>query len=175
MENEAAHLYFQHWMWRRQLGYLLNPAIPMNDDCVVADVASGTSIWLLDLARDHPKATLEGFDISSAQYPHPRLLPDNVHLNILDILRPIPADLRGKFDIVHVGLVVLVVENGNPSALLENLLTMLKPNGFLQWDEADFGGLSVESPSDCVPHVGLSELRDKVLKLMFELKGSDFG
>lgn len=48
-----------------------------------------------------------------------------MHLNILDILRPIPADLRGKFDIVHVGLVVLVVENGNPSALLENLLTML--------------------------------------------------
>lgn len=89
----------------------------------VVDVSS--SIWLLDLARDHPKATLEGFDISSAQYPHPGWLPDNVHLNILDILRPIPADLRGKFDIVHVGLVVLVVENGNPSALLENLLTML--------------------------------------------------
>lgn len=48
-----------------------------------------------------------------------------MHLSTLDILSPIPDSLRGKFDIVHVGLVVLVVENDNPSALLENLLTML--------------------------------------------------
>ena len=86
---------------------------------------NSSSIWLLDLAKDYPKATLEGFDISSAQYPHPAWLPNNVHLNTLDILSPIPKDLRGKFDIVHIGLVVLVVENDNPSALLENLLMML--------------------------------------------------
>ena len=34
-------LYVQHWMWNRQLGYLLHPKIPTRDDMRVADLDCG--------------------------------------------------------------------------------------------------------------------------------------
>lgn len=48
--NEAARislnvfrLYLQHWMWRRQLGYILHPRIPINlEPLKIADIACGT-------------------------------------------------------------------------------------------------------------------------------------
>ena len=46
-------------------------------------------------------------------------------LNTLDILKPVPEELREKYDVVHVGLLVLVVENDNPILTLDNLLAML--------------------------------------------------
>ena len=38
---EVASLYFQHWMWRRELGYLLHEAIVVQDGTAIADVACG--------------------------------------------------------------------------------------------------------------------------------------
>ena len=70
-------------------------------------------------------AQLDGFDISPVQFPHTVWLPKNVTLDSLDILKPLPAHLRGEFDIVHVGLLVLVVENDDPLLVLDNLLAML--------------------------------------------------
>ena len=67
----------------------------------------------------------DGFDISDAQFPHRNWMPRNVTLNTLNILKPVPESLQGKYDVVHVGLVVLVVEDGDPLPLLDNLLTLL--------------------------------------------------
>ncbi|KAM3078901.1 hypothetical protein ACMFMF_003829 [Clarireedia jacksonii] len=75
-------------------------------------MASATScilrIWLLDLARQLPETTqLYGFDISDSQYPHPKYLPHNVKLELLDNLTPDPPnDLQG-------------------------------PGGYIQWNEFD--------------------------------------
>ena len=35
-------LYLQHWMWRRQLGHVINPTIAMTGEIRVADIACGT-------------------------------------------------------------------------------------------------------------------------------------
>lgn len=83
------------------------------------------SAWLVDVARENPMTHVHGFDISTAQFPHPGWLCKNVQLSTLDILKPLPKDLHGQYDIVHVGLVVLVVQNDNPLPLLENLLALL--------------------------------------------------
>lgn len=112
-------------MIRRQLGYLVHPAIPVREDAVIADVACGTSIWALDVAKQYPNTTSHGFDISTEQYPHSHWIPRNVTLGTLDLLRPIPEHLRGKYDIVHVGVVVCIVENSHPSAFLDNILLLL--------------------------------------------------
>lgn len=82
-------------------------------------------MWLLDVARNCPSAYLAGFDISPAQFPHTKWLPENVALSTLDILKPIPEHLREAFDVVHVGLIVLVVENDDPIPIFDNLLAML--------------------------------------------------
>ena len=82
-------------------------------------------IWLLDLAREFPSARLDGYDISNAQFPPTAWIPANTTLACLDILKPIPEILQGKYDVVHVGLVVLVVEKDDPLPLLDNILALL--------------------------------------------------
>ena len=128
-------------MWRRQLGYLLHPDIPVGVGTRIADIACGTghdvppicskvvdviySIWLLDLAKKHPLTHLDGFDISVAQFPPREWLPVNTTLSRLDILQPVPESLRGTYDVVHVGLVAIFVEKDDPLPLLDNLLALL--------------------------------------------------
>ena len=97
----------------------------MGNSLKVADIACGTAIWLIDLAKEYPSAQLDGFDISDQQFPPKGWVPKNVSLSTLDILKPIPEDLKGKYDVVHVGLIVLVVERDDPIPVLNNLLALL--------------------------------------------------
>lgn len=84
------------------------------------------SIWLIELAEKLPStAQLDGFDISSAQFPAREWLPKNVNLTNLDVLAPVPEHLIAKYDIVHIGLFVTVVQDDDPLPLLDNLLLML--------------------------------------------------
>lgn len=82
-------------------------------------------IWLIDLAKRLPNATLHGYDISEAQFPHKNWVPGNVRLRQLDALSPIPEELVETYDVVHISLVVIIVRDDNPIPLLDNLLRML--------------------------------------------------
>lgn len=114
-------------MWRYQTGYLLHPNIDTNKEYLrIADIACGTGIWLIETARSVPASTqLDGFDISAAQFPDKGWLPQNVTLSILDSLAPLPEHLVGKYDIVHIGLVVMLIKGENPVPLLKNVMAML--------------------------------------------------
>ncbi|KAL8677212.1 MAG: hypothetical protein Q9224_007212, partial [Gallowayella concinna] len=112
-------------MWRRELGYVLHPDIPVNQGTRIADLACGNCAWLVDAAREYPRAQLDGFDLSTAQFPHTAWIPKNINLSTMDIFQPVPDDLRGQYDVVHVGLLVFVVEKGDPLPILDNLLALL--------------------------------------------------
>lgn len=43
----------------------------------------------------------------------------------LDIHKPIPEELKGKYDIVNVRLFLTVVRNDDPLPILQNLMDML--------------------------------------------------
>ncbi|KAL8776594.1 MAG: hypothetical protein Q9213_008210 [Squamulea squamosa] len=128
----------------------------------------------MDAAREHPTAQFDGFDLSDAQFPHSGWLPKNVALGTIDIFKPVPEPLCGQYDVVHVGLLVLVVEKGDPLPVLDSLLALLKPGGYLQWDDADYGGSYVQSPQPNVSSVAMQELRDKAHALLYSKKGTDF-
>ena len=55
-----------------------------------------------------------------------------MNLDVLDLLGPIPEELVGKYDIVHVGLIVMVVRNENPTPVLNNLMALLSLSLSLQ-------------------------------------------
>ncbi|KAL8682928.1 MAG: hypothetical protein Q9186_001091 [Xanthomendoza sp. 1 TL-2023] len=137
-------------------------------------VAESSSAWLVDAAREYPRAQLDGFDLSTAQFPHTAWIPKNINLSTMDIFKPVSDDLRGQYDVVHVGLLVFVVEKGDPLPILDNLLALLKPGGYLQWDDADYGGSYVQSPDPSVPCAALQELKDKAHALLETKKGTDF-
>ena len=86
---------------------------------------SCSSIWLVDVNRQLPSVHLDGFDNSIDQFPSKGWLPDNISLNRLDVLKPIPEELKGKYDLVHVRLFLAVVQDDDPTPILRNLMDML--------------------------------------------------
>jgi len=140
----ACRLNLQFYLWKDALGFDIHPSIPPYLPSI-ADVAAGTGAWLIDLSRILPKSTrLDGFDNDLDQAPHATWLPRNVKIRHWDIFSELPDDLVGKYDYVHVRLLVLVLESGDPGPILKKLWRMLKPGGYLQWDELDCVNMCVK-------------------------------
>ncbi|KAI1325844.1 S-adenosyl-L-methionine-dependent methyltransferase [Xylariaceae sp. FL0255] len=144
--RSSARLHMQHTIIQNTLGFMLEkhvkqsilsaPHIPLK----VADLACGNGKWLLDLrdelASQGISAELDGYDINSTVFPAPAFLPDSVRFRKVDVLsKPLPQELIGAYDIVHVRALVTVIYNANTTPLLSNILAMLKPGGWLQWEE----------------------------------------
>ncbi|KAI1368600.1 hypothetical protein F5Y08DRAFT_247748 [Xylaria arbuscula] len=165
--NASARLTAQHYLWKDLLGYLLHPDIPTRfADLKVADVATGNGIWLHDLARHAPpSAEFHGFDISLDQVGHQTWLPANIHMHTWNLFEEPPPQFREYFDVVHVRLITVVIKNDDPLPVLTNLTKLLKPGGFLQWDEVDTISCSVKT----IPG-GSAEKLDE---LNSQLKGHD--
>jgi hypothetical protein len=85
----------------------------------------------LDLAEHLPKTIqLDGYDISSSQYPSEAVLADNMSLNVLDAFGDVPPHLAGKYDVVHLRFWCCVVKGDDPSLLIRhamNLLSIISP------------------------------------------------
>jgi len=159
--HTSARLHLQHWQWNYQLGYAIHPSIPRNHpDLRIADVAAGNGAWLIEISRQVPSfARLQGFDITDANFPANEWLPDNMSMHILDAFTPdLPADLVGAFDIVHIRAITSAVKNNNVQPLITNLVKMLRPGGYLQWDESDPSTLTTRSPNLSISNSASKEL-----------------
>ncbi|KAI1129146.1 S-adenosyl-L-methionine-dependent methyltransferase [Nemania abortiva] len=151
----SARLHLQHLLCQNTLGFLLEKRIKQSTTTTtttassspfkVADLACGNGVWLTDLSRDLADkgipASLDGFDINDLIFPTSAFLPESVSLKKLDILaKPLPQELIGVYDVIHVRAFVSVIFNENTTPLLSTVFSMLKPGGWLQWEEmkADF-------------------------------------
>lgn len=98
------------------------PATPLR----IADVATGTAIWLLDVAKTLPKETqLYGFDISAAQFPPLEARPSNVSLHEHSITKPFPTEYHGTFDLVAVRFVTAGLRGDDWDAAVQNVKALL--------------------------------------------------
>ncbi|KAI9878027.1 MAG: hypothetical protein M1830_002147 [Pleopsidium flavum] len=156
----SSRLNLQFFLWKNALQFNLHPDIPQPKANVrIADVATGTGIWLVDLASSLPPTVqLDGFDISLAQTPTPKWLPPNIKLHQWDMFTDPPAELVGQFDIVHVRLITLVIKDNNALPVINNLRKLLKPGGYLQWDEVDTVGTYIESADPSVSTTAIESL-----------------
>jgi hypothetical protein len=109
----------------------------------IADVATGTGIFLRSIASSYPYAILEGFDISPALFPDKESLPQNVSLSALDAKQPIPPLLRERYDLVHVRYISMGIMPNEWVAVVRNLSTLVRPGGTLQWAECDILSLEI--------------------------------
>jgi len=155
---EAFRLNLQFYLWKDALKFNIHPSIPAFNSSAIADVATGTAIWLIDVARSLPSAQLDGFDIAVTQAPHQKWLPSNIAIRHWNIFEDVPDDLIGKYDIVHVRLLVLVIDNADPRAVMRNLFKLLKPGGYLQWDELDIVNMTVKKASPSIQSPALDQL-----------------
>lgn len=106
--------------------------------CKIADVATGTAVFLRDLSEQFkdPSMELHGFDISADQFPPTEKLADNITLHISNAKRGFPEEYRGQFDIVNLRLLTAAMENEKDwHDVARNSMALLKPGGYLQWIE----------------------------------------
>ncbi|KAJ5708780.1 hypothetical protein N7493_010114 [Penicillium malachiteum] len=64
-----------------------------------------------------------------------------------DVFTDIPEDLSGVYDIVHISLFSIVLKDGDVAGILDKVLKLLKPGGYLQWFEADMVSWRIQTTS----------------------------
>ena len=154
----AARLNFQFFLWKESLRFNIHPTIPLPKHAWIADVATGTIIWLIDLAKEVDDSHLDGFDIVLDQAPPRQWLPVNIELRTWDIFSEVPHAFMEKYDIVHVRLLLFVVKDSDPCPILRNLIKMLKPGGYLQWDDYDSVNACVKTVDESLKVPAFHEL-----------------
>ncbi|KAI0883928.1 uncharacterized protein GGS22DRAFT_27825 [Annulohypoxylon maeteangense] len=154
----SARLHLQHLLFQNTLGYLLEPRVQgsisssTQSELKVADLGCGNGVWLSDLdeelSRKGISASLDGYDVNPINFPAPAHLPQSITVKKLDVLaRPLPQEITGVYDIVHVRAFTSIIVNADLDPLLSTALALLKPGGWLQWEELRADRYLVESPS----------------------------
>jgi SAM-dependent methyltransferase len=134
----ACRLNLQFYLWKESLQFNIHPSIPIPPNPAIADIGTGTAIWLLDVAHSLPTATLDGYDIDLSNTPPTQWLPKTLTLHNWNLFDPVPDHLIGKYDIVHLRLLILVVQNSDPVPVIRNVSRLLKPGGYIQWDDLNY-------------------------------------
>jgi ubiquinone/menaquinone biosynthesis C-methylase UbiE len=117
----------QHDWLKKLLTCTVHPTISTDKPALrIADVATGTAIWLLDLAQTLPAETqFYGFDISAAQFPALESRPSNVSLHEHNITKRFPEEYHGSFDIVAVRLITAGLRGDDWDAAVRNVSELL--------------------------------------------------
>ncbi|KAI9646935.1 hypothetical protein NHQ30_004935 [Ciborinia camelliae] len=123
-------------------GHVLDPSIPKQNIYRIADVATGTGIWLREVAAElvdggysSPLKTV-GFDISAKQFP--KTSPPENKFVVWDMTTSFPQEYHRSFDVVHVRLVILALKVEQIKDVVQNIVELLKPGGYLQWTDFSY-------------------------------------
>ncbi|PLB55571.1 Zn-dependent exopeptidase [Aspergillus steynii IBT 23096] len=153
---------------------LIHPSIPRHSLNTIADVATGTGLWLTSLPKylrsidNHNRSTrtLHGFDISADQFPSSTKTTDpgyEVQFLVHDIRDRFPESYRGRYDLVNVGHLIAALREEEYAVAVRNLFEILKPNGHLQWTESKASTIgTIQLPTLEVKSIpGVDELFDE--------------
>lgn len=88
---------------------------PLARPTYILDVGTGTGIWAMDVADDHPQARVIGIDLSPIQ---PTSVPPNLEFQVMDADEE--WDFNERFDLIHTRLmngVSTLTVHDNPSRI----------------------------------------------------------
>ncbi|KAK6504684.1 hypothetical protein TWF481_006623 [Arthrobotrys musiformis] len=169
VEKDRVRLNIQYAGFVENAGHLLPPAIPdQRSLTAVADIATGTGIWLTQLSELLPSTVaLDGFDITDRLFPDRSTLRENVSFSLLDILGPVPENLYEKYDVVHIQWLFFVLKTDEWDRVARNVAKMIKPGGYLVWNETNPGS------SQAIPPTRVASQGARLLEYMCKLRGGD--
>ncbi|OQD87727.1 hypothetical protein PENANT_c005G05526 [Penicillium antarcticum] len=126
-KKESERLDAQHSLLSKVTGnILIHPSIPKDGIFSVADVGTGTGIWLKDVSKGLNKTNTNcyyhGFDISADQFPDDT---GNLKFSAQDITLPFPEEHWNRYDLVHVRLLVAAIDEADYKAAISNLSAIL--------------------------------------------------
>ncbi|KXS99335.1 hypothetical protein AC578_6744 [Pseudocercospora eumusae] len=164
-KTESARLEQQHRLIVQNLGFILHPRIEkaLPKDARIADVATGTGIWMRSLASTAPSTwSFVGLDLSDAQFPPPEQ-QGQCTFDILNILEPVPERFVHSFDVVHIRYLILALKSHEWQIVAKNILRLLKPGGYVQWLESRFGYFEYLQTKPGVSTVHLKKLIQRMV------------
>ncbi|PQE18182.1 UMTA methyltransferase family protein [Rutstroemia sp. NJR-2017a BBW] len=161
LQRTASHLSscrlnLQHYLWKDTLQFSIHPSISPNlpPHPLIADLATGTSISRASFPMHNSTVSIT---ISSRSW-----LPENVDIQYWDVFDEVPDEMVGKYDFVHVRLLILVLGNKSQvHSLAQKIMKMLKSGGCIQWDELDAVDMSITKATPETQAPALEQLREK--------------
>ncbi|KAI1152659.1 S-adenosyl-L-methionine-dependent methyltransferase [Nemania diffusa] len=156
IEQETDRLDFQHYFFHDVMNNELLPShithdLAANPSPRVCEIATGSAVWLRDLAKTLPtSAELIGLDFDASKFPRPEALPPNVKLGFGNAYEPFPEEFRNRFDVVHLRFFLFALKKDHGAALVQNLLSLLRPGGWLVWVETSALLASAVPPSEAL-------------------------
>ncbi|CAL3966162.1 unnamed protein product [Diplocarpon coronariae] len=128
-ENGRTYHDLQHHVYLLTFGHkLVISPLPKKLDRVL-DIGTGTGIWAIDFADEHPESIVLGVDLSPIQPP---FVPPNLSFEIDDIEEPWTYSY--KFDFIHSRMMVGSI--GDWPKLFERAFENLNPGGRIQLSDA---------------------------------------
>ncbi|KXJ86604.1 hypothetical protein Micbo1qcDRAFT_219220 [Microdochium bolleyi] len=163
--RSSARLHMQHALFQKTIAnQLLHPAIDASLSFLtpfrLADLGCGNGVWLSDLhdsliARGITTHQLDGFDVNPVNFPPAHTLPaaaadGNIRLRTLNVLEDHP-ELEGVYDVVHLRAWCSIVTKNDPSHTIAVAMRMLKPGGYIQWEETRVDKQTCSAGPDAAP------------------------
>ncbi|KAF7732076.1 hypothetical protein EC973_006331 [Apophysomyces ossiformis] len=135
-EDEIDRLHLQHFMIRFAIqgNYLAPVSDMLRKGARVLDVGCGPGSWTMEIAGEYPKSNIVGIDI--AQMFPSEIKPTNCSFHQCNILEPLPFE-DATFDYVFMRFVAPGVEEAKWESLIDELVRVLKPAGWIELVEGD--------------------------------------
>ncbi|CAG7565211.1 unnamed protein product [Fusarium equiseti] len=136
IENERLDL--QHHLFLLTLDHKLGLAPPNKADSKVKhvlDLGTGTGIWAIDFADEHPEAEVIGIDLSPIQ---PNFVPPNVRFIVDDIDEE--WNYADSFDYIHSRMMALSIKDWEE--YIRKIFKALSPGGYIEIQEINGAILS---------------------------------
>lgn len=138
--QSSARLSLQHYICTRRLGYLVHPTISKTlapqDAPQILDLATGNGIWAIEAHNQYPNAIFTCLDLAGNQFPPFGSVPETMKFELYNFFDPVPDKFKEKFDIIHISFILGALFRGGRDTVIKHVFEMLKPGGWLQWQEA---------------------------------------
>ena len=129
--EESRRLDTQHEFLRALAhGEPIHPSVPRQRLRAVADVATGTGVWLQETLRElttgqsDPRGVdFVGFDISPSQFPEGKM--PGIDFVVHDVREAFPHRYHARFDLVHVRLLSYAIKAQDLMTVVENVVEIL--------------------------------------------------
>lgn len=153
--REQDRLDLQHHSFKIMLDGKLNLA-PISKPQRVLDLATGTGIWAIEFAQEHPEATVIGTDLSPIQ---PEFVPANCQFEINDAEED--WGFNDHFDYIHARAIVTCFKNNR--SIVQKIFENLSPGGYFELQDPTFPMKCDDGTLDGTP---LNEWGERMIESM---------
>lgn len=136
-DEELSRLDLQHRVWQHTIDGLYRVPIDRNSIHNAMDIGTGSGIWAIDFAVEHPSCNIIGTDLSPFQ---PAAIPPNCQFIVDDADTEVGEWSYPRMDYIHSRLLVPGLKNWKQ--YIKRCFKHLKPGGWIELQE-------VECPLKC--------------------------